>query len=418
MTKPINSFLVGGAVRDRLLGLPSKDQDWVVVGANPAQMLALGFKQVGADFPVFLHPDTQHEYALARTERKQGQGYLGFQCDSSESVTLEQDLLRRDLTINAIAQDSQGKLIDPYGGIADIDRRILRHVSPAFREDPLRILRLARFAARFEHLGFGIAEETQALCRQMVREGELKHLTAERVWQETKRALEEPSPSTYFRFLKSIDGLADVMPELDQLFGVPQPAQHHPEIDCGRHAILSLEQAAKLSPLAELRFAALVHDVGKALSPADSLPKHHGHEQKGLALIKQLCSRLKAPKHFQALALLVGELHTHIHRAFELRDDTVLKVLKRCDAFRRPERFEQVLLCSCADARGRTGFETRPYPQADLFRQAYRIANSIDIAALRQETLSGKDLGARIDQERIQQLKRQLEPIRHAHRSP
>ena len=408
MKNPLGCYLVGGAVRDRLLGISSKDLDWVVVGSSPEEMLSQGFKQVGSDFPVFLHPESNQEYALARTERKHGHGYQGFKCNSAPSVTLDEDLLRRDLTINAIAQDANGKLFDPYGGEADIQNRVLRHVSLAFREDPLRILRLARFAARFEHLGFKIADETRQLCVQMVLDGEVEHLTPERVWQETQRALEEKSPSVYFEFLKSIDCLKVLFPELDALFGVPQPEQHHPEIDCGIHAYLSLKQAAQLSDLAEVRFAALVHDCGKALTPEQQWPKHHGHETTGLPAIKAMCKRLKAPKAYQELALLVCEYHTHIHRAFELRSNTVVKVLKSCDAFRRPERFEHILLCSTADARGRTGFEHSAYTQADYFRQALSICNAIDIAEIRNSGFEGKALGDKIDQVRASRIKSQL----------
>ncbi len=402
MENNITRYLVGGAVRDQLLGLPVKDRDWVVVGATPSQMLDLGFKQVGADFPVFLHPESKEEHALARTERKSGKGYLGFECDSSSSVTLEDDLLRRDLTVNAMARSESGELIDPYDGQHDVAHRLLRHVSPAFREDPLRVLRVARFAARFAPLGFTIAEPTLTLMKTIASEGELEHLSAERVWQETERALSGSCPWVYFEVLRNCNALAVLMPELDALFGVPQPETYHPEIDCGIHALMSLEQASKLSDSTEVRFASLIHDLGKALSPVETLPKHHGHELKGLKPIKSLCARLKTPKNHRDLALLVSEYHTHIHRATELRSQTVLKVIKACDALRRPERFEQILLCSEADARGRTGFEQKPYPQREFFQQALAAAKSVDIRELKNTSgLDGKALGERIDQERV-----------------
>lgn len=394
----LNYYLVGGAVRDQLLGLEVKDRDWVVVGASPFQMLALGYKQVGADFPVFLHPESAEEYALARTERKTGTGYQGFECNSDAGVTLEEDLLRRDLTINAMALDPQGMLIDPYGGKQDLDARILRHVSPAFAEDPLRVLRLARFAARFAKSGFRIADETKALCKKIRESGELAHLKAERVWQETQRALSEDSPEVYFQVLREVDALAILFPELDRLFGIPQPEQHHPEIDCGVHAMLSLQQACRLTKDTEVRFAALIHDLGKGLTPANVWPRHHGHELKGVAPIKALCKRLMAPKRFTELACLVSEFHTHIHRAEELRAKTALKVLKRCDAFRKPDRFEQILLTSMADARGRTGFENADYPQAERFRAYLKAANSVNPKALIDQGLRAQELGQAIDQ--------------------
>lgn len=405
MTK-LNYYLVGGAVRDQLLGLEIKDRDWVVVGATPARMLELGYKQVGADFPVFLHPETSEEYALARTERKTGSGYQGFECNSDASVTLEEDLQRRDLTINAMALDPQGKLIDPYGGKNDLDARILRHVSPAFSEDPLRVLRLARFAARFAASGFHIATETKALCAQIRQSGELEHLTSERVWQETQTALAEASPEVYFEVLQEVGALEVLFPELHRLFGVPQPEQYHPEIDCGIHAIMSLQQACRLSSDTEIRFAALVHDLGKALTPPDNWPRHHGHELKGVKPIKALCKRLTAPKRYMELACLVSEFHTHIHRASELRPDTVLKVLKRCDAFRKPARFEQILLTSMADARGRTGFEDNDYPQAELFRAYLEAALKVNAKALVEQGLQAKALGDAIDLQRREEIEK------------
>ena len=391
-------FLVGGAVRDQLLGLPVKDRDWVVVGATPEDMLAAGFVQVGADFPVFLHPDTKEEYALARTERKSGVGYKGFICDFSPRVTLEDDLLRRDLTINAMALAEDGTLIDPYGGKQDLEQKRLRHVSDAFREDPLRVLRVARFASRLAPLGFQVAEETLQYMREMSDSGELAFLTPERVWQETERALGEQMPWVYFQVLRDCHALKVIMPELDALFGVPQPPQHHPEIDTGLHSLLVLEQAAKLSDSTEVRFAALVHDLGKGTTPEEMLPRHLDHEQRGLKLIKRLCQRLKVPNAHQALALLASEYHTHCHRALELRPSTIVKLLKHCDAFRRPERFEQFLQVCEADARGRTGLEQRVYPQPELLRAALAAARTVSAKELAAQGLSGAEIGERLAQ--------------------
>lgn len=405
----LNCYLVGGAVRDKLLGLTVKDRDWVVVGSDTNKMLALGFKQVGADFPVFLHPETSEEYALARTERKSGKGYQGFECNSSETVTLEEDLLRRDLTVNAIAEDIHGALIDPYHGAKDLQNKVLRHVSPAFSEDPLRVLRLARFAARFAALGFKIAEETLQLCRQISHSGELTHLSPERVWQETQTALTTNSPEVYFEVLSEVGALEILFPEIAKLFGVPQPEKYHPEIDCGVHALMSLAQATLISTQPSVRFAALIHDLGKALTPTREWPRHFGHEKTGLKPITALCRRIKAPKDFKDLALLCCEFHTHIHRAEELRADTALKVLKRCDAFRRPQRFEQILQVSTADARGRTGFEDSPYPQAHLFRRYLQAATEVDVKSLVQQGFKGAELGEQIDLSRtalIKQLKK------------
>lgn len=408
----LTTYLVGGAVRDQLLGLPTKDRDWVIVGSTPEHMRSLGFKQVGEDFPVFLHPESQEEYALARLERKSGQGYTGFQCDSSASVTLEEDLLRRDLTINAMAQDRNGRIIDPYGGKQDLEDRILRHVSPAFSEDPLRILRLARFYARFKHLGFSVDNSTKELCREIVQAGEVQHLVAERVWQETRRALSEPSASAYFELLREFDCLSILMPELGALFGVPQPEKHHPEIDCGLHALLSMEQAKLMSPEESVWYAALVHDLGKALTPPDQWPRHFGHEQNGVKAVKSLNKRLKVPKEHADLALLACEFHTHIHRALELRAETVLKVFKRCDLFRKPERFEHILLVAEADARGRTGLETERYPQAQRMRDYAHAAKAVDIKTLLATGLTGKELGEYIDHARtraIEEVKKRYE---------
>ena len=401
----MQSYLVGGAVRDALLALPVTDRDWVVVGATPEEMLRRGYRQVGADFPVFLHPQTREEYALARTERKQGHGYHGFTVYSAPDVTLEDDLRRRDLTINAMAQDESGQVIDPFGGQQDLAARRLRHVSPAFAEDPLRILRVARFAARFAPLGFTVAEDTQALMAEMVTAGEVDHLVPERVWQETRRALHEASPRVYFDVLRGCGALAVLFPELDALFGVPQPAKHHPEVDTGLHSLLTLEQAARLSDSTAVRWAALVHDLGKGLTPREDWPRHIAHEQRGLALVEVLSQRLKVPNDCRELALLTAELHTQVHRAQELRATTILKLLNRCDPWRRPERFEHLLLACEADARGRTGLEDRAYPQADLLRQALVAAQGVQARDLMAEGITGKALGEAIQRTRLQRIK-------------
>lgn len=400
-------FLVGGAVRDRLLGLSVKDRDWVVVGATPEQMLSDGFQQVGADFPVFLHPKTKEEYALARTERKKGNGYQGFECHASPDVTLEEDLKRRDLTINAMASH-ENTIVDPYNGQGDLKQKILRHVSSAFSEDPLRILRVARFAARFDHLGFSIAEETMSLMSEIVKSGEASHLVAERVWQETARALSEQSPWVYFETLRECGALQVLFPELDRLFGVPQPELHHPEIDTGVHSMMSLKAACELSDSISVRFSALIHDLGKGLTPTTEWPKHHGHEKKGLAPVKALCSRLKAPNEVRTLSLLAAEFHTHVHRAYDLKPATLLKVIKSSDAFRNNERFRQLLLVCEADAKGRTGFEASEYPQRQYFLDAFAAANAVEVSTLIDQGFSGKALGQallRSQQDSIQHLK-------------
>lgn len=400
----MKTYLVGGAVRDRLLGRTVTENDWVVVGSSPAQMIASGFTPVGQDFPVFLHPQTKEEYALARTERKTGKGYGGFSFYCGDEVTLEDDLIRRDLTINAMAEDDNGKIIDPYNGQRDLADKLLRHVSPAFAEDPVRILRIARFAARYHALGFRVADETIALMQTMVANGEVDHLVAERVWKETERALGEPHPEIFIEVLRACDALARLFPEIDALFGVPQTAVHHPEIDTGVHTLMSLQQAVKLSPSTCVRFATLLHDLGKAMTPADEWPRHIAHEDRSLPLVKKLCERIAAPKDYKELALMVAQWHTHCHRALELKPVTILKVLQSNDAFRRPERFEQFLLCCEADARGRTGFEDRAYPQADFFRTALKAAQAVDIAAIQKSGFSGKDFGDEVNRQRLQNL--------------
>ncbi len=394
-------YQVGGAVRDALLGLVVKDRDWVVVGATPEQMQAQGFKPVGKDFPVFLHPQSGEEYALARTERKTAPGYTGFAFHAAPDVSLEDDLIRRDLTINAMAQDADGHLIDPYGGQQDLQQRILRHVSPAFTEDPVRILRLARFYARFAPLGFRIADETLQLMRDMVAAGEVDALVPERVWAETQRALAEDAADGFFETLRACGALAKLMPELDALWGVPQPEQHHPEIDTGVHTMMVLQQACRLSPEPRVRFAALLHDLGKGATPKEEWPRHIAHEARGLPLIQALCDRLRAPNDFRELALLAGKYHTHCHRAAELRASTLLETLHGLDAFRRPERFEEFLLACIADSRGRTGHEDRDYPQADIFRQALAAALGIDAAAIAAQGLRGPEIANTLKQQRI-----------------
>ena len=389
-------YLVGGAVRDELLGLPVNERDWCVVGATPADLENLGYKPVGKDFPVFLHPESGEEYALARTERKSGRGYHGFTFHTSPDVTIEQDLARRDLTINALARDADGRLIDPCNGQADIRSKTLRRVSDAFAEDPVRILRAARFSARFRKLGFRIDGETLRTMRRMVVAGEADALVPDRVWKETERALGGPDPQVFFEVLRECAALAVVFPEIDALFGVPQPEKWHPEIDCGIHTLLVLEQAAMLSADASVRFAALVHDLGKATTAKKLLPKHHGHELRSVKLIEALSKRLPVPATFRELGCLVAEFHAHVHRAFELRPATVLKVLNRTDAFRRPERLASFLLTCEADARGRTGLEKRPYPQADFFRAAFRAASEISIGDLTNSELTGEEIGREI----------------------
>lgn len=386
-------YLVGGAVRDRLLGRPVTDRDYVVVGASPEALEALGYRRVGADFPVFLHPQTHCEYALARTERKSGKGYRGFVVHAAPDVTLEEDLARRDLTINAMAEDSEGRLIDPFGGAEDLRRRQLRHVGPAFVEDPLRVLRVARFAAR---LGFEVVPETLALMRDIAESGELETLAPERVWAEMVRALAEPSPAAFFQVLRDCNGLARLLPEIDALFGVPQPETHHPEIDTGVHSLMALTQAARLTASTEVRFAALTHDLGKAATPPSEWPRHHGHEAAGVSRVRSLCARLKAPRDHEALATLVARYHLHAHRAATLRPETLLEVLEAVDVFRRPERGEQFILACEADARGRLGFEDQAYPQADYWRECVSAARAISGARWASEGLPGPAIAAKI----------------------
>ncbi|HWA13268.1 MAG TPA: multifunctional CCA addition/repair protein [Burkholderiales bacterium] len=385
-------YAVGGAVRDRLLGREVKDQDYVVVGATPEQMEALGFRPVGRDFPVFLHPRTHEEYALARTERKSGRGYKGFEIQASPDVTLEQDLARRDLTINAIARDEDGTLIDPHRGAADLEAGILRHVGPAFVEDPVRILRVARFAARF---GFAIAPETVALMKEMVRNGEVDHLVAERAWQELSRGLMEDHPSRMLLALRQCGALARILPEVDVLFGVPQPEKHHPEVDTGVHVLLALDEAARRGHPLAVRFAVLLHDLGKGDTPEEKWPKHHGHEQQGVARVEAVCERLRVPAECRDLAVLVARHHGNVHRALELRPGTVAAMLAAVDLYRKPQRFEEFLAACEADMHGRTGREHEPYPQAALLRAAAVAARAVDAGAIaRQATDPARIRGA------------------------
>jgi len=394
-------YKVGGAIRDKLLGLPVKDTDWVVVGATPQEMEAQGYQQVGKDFPVFLHPQTKEEYALARTERKTAPGYKGFQVYSAPDVTLEDDLQRRDLTINAIAETTDGELIDPFGGADDIRARQLRHVSPAFAEDPVRILRVARFAARFVPLGFQVADETTELMHNMVTAGEVDALVPERVWTELVRSLAEERPSQFFEVLRSCGALAILFPEIDQLFGVPQPRQHHPEIDTGIHMLMVLDRAATLSDDTRVRFAALVHDLGKGITPAEEWPRHITHEEKSVDMIKSMCKRLRAPNDFRDLAILAARYHTRCHRAAELRPGTLLETLEALDAFRRPERLDQFLITCEADSTSRPGAENSAYPQADIFRKALQVAKDVDTAELITSGFEGERLAAELKKRRI-----------------
>jgi tRNA nucleotidyltransferase (CCA-adding enzyme) len=395
-------YLVGGAVRDRLLGQDVRDRDYVVVGAHPDDLLALGYRPVGKDFPVFLHPRTGEEYALARTERKTGRGYHAFAFDTAPDVSLEDDLRRRDLTINAMAETADGTLIDPFGGAADLERRVLRHVSPAFAEDPVRVLRVARFAARYAARGFAIAVETLALMRQMVADGEVDHLQPERVWAETQKALAEPTPSAFVQCLRDCGALRVLFPEVDALYGVPQRAEFHPEIDTGVHTGMVLDMAARLAPAdALIGWCALTHDLGKALTPADKLPSHPGHEHSGLAPLDAMCARLKVPGEYAALARLVCKLHLLAHTAFELRPATVLGLFEQLDAFRRPDRLTQFLLACEADKRGRLGLAESTYPQGEYLRAAYAVAAGVSPQPFLAEGLTGPAVGEAIRAARI-----------------
>ena len=413
---PFQIYLVGGAVRDQLLNLPVKDRDWVIVGATPQTLIDLGYQQVGKDFPVFLHPQSKEEYALARTERKSGQGYTGFICDFSAEITLEQDLIRRDLTINAMAQDLQGNLYDPYHGADDLRQRILRHVSPAFVEDPLRVLRVARFAARYHHLGFTIAPETLQLMQTLTEQGELQHLTAERVWAETEKALNEKNPEIYFETLRQVGALAVLFPELDALYGVPNPAKYHPEIDSFVHTMMVLQQATLLSEQVDchksaVRFAAICHDLGKAKTPQSNWPHHHGHEKLGIVPTRNLCKRLKVPSYYQQLAELTCEYHTHIHKIVELRPETVVKLFNTFDVWRKPLRFMEFLLVCFADTRGRKGFEHSQYPQQEFALALYQAALKVDIQSIIAAGFEHKAIRDQLNRGRIFAVKQKRAEI-------
>ena len=396
-------YLVGGAVRDHLLGFPYHEKDYVVVGATPEQLIASGYQPVGKDFPVFLHPDTKDEYALARTERKSGHGYHGFSFYTDPSVTLEEDLIRRDLTINAIAMDDDGKIYDPYNGQQDLDHKILRHVSIAFIEDPLRVLRIARFAARYKALGFTVAPETLALMKQLAESGELEALTPERVWKETSRALMENHADEYFEVLRACGALKVLFPELDALYGIPQRPEYHPEIDCGIHTMMSLQQACKANYSLDVRFAVLVHDLGKALTPKDELPRHIMHEERGIKPVTEVCDRLKVPTNTKQLALAVCKEHLKCHQALTLKPGTLWRLLQRLDVLRRPERVEAfVQACEC-DSRGRLGLENREYPQAQYIFDVIQVVRNIKAQDLPTD-VKGPEIGEKLIERRIQAI--------------
>ena len=398
-------YLVGGAVRDRLLGRPVKEHDWVVVGASPEELQRQGFVPVGREFPVFLHPQSHEEYALARLERKVAPGYRGFTTKFSPDVTLEEDLRRRDLTINAMAQTPSGEIVDPYGGRRDLEARLLRHVSDSFIEDPVRVLRVARFAARYAELGFRVAEETVTLMRRMTDSGELMALVPERVWQETERALGETRPDVFFETLRECGALRAIFPEIAALYGVPQPPRWHPETDTGAHVMLALRYCAANDAPAVVRFAVLMHDLGKALTAPERWPSHRGHEEAGVPVIEALCARLKVPNGFRDLAVLTARHHAVVHRAAELRPATVLKLLEATDAFRRQERFEEMLAACEADARGRTGLETQPYPQRDYLRRARAAAAAVSLQESERQGLAGPAIGEKIREKRLAAIK-------------
>ena len=397
-------YLVGGAVRDALLGLAVRERDWVVVGATREELLRLNYREVGRDFPVFLHPDTREEHALARLERKVGSGYRGFSVEFGPKVTLEEDLARRDLTINAIAQAPDGTLLDPHGGKRDLEARVLRHVSPAFIEDPVRVLRVARFAARFAPLGFHVAPATLELMRAMVDRREIDSLVPERVWQETEKALREPRASEFFRVLRACGALQPIYPEIEALFGVPQPARWHPEIDTGLHTLMVLDQAALLSSEALVRFAALVHDLGKGTTPREEWPSHPGHEERSVSLIQTMAARLRLPAEYRDLSVIVARYHGNVHRAFELRPKTILEFMERADAFRRPGRFAQVLLACEADSRGRTGLENEPYPQRKYLHAARDAAAAIKPSAQDIAAHAGAKIAENLHRRRVKAI--------------
>ncbi|EAR10940.1 multifunctional CCA addition/repair protein [Reinekea blandensis] len=406
----MNIYLVGGAVRDQYLNLPVKDRDWVVVGARPQQLLDLGYKQVGADFPVFLHPQTHEEYALARTERKSGHGYSGFNVHFDPDVTLEDDLARRDLTINAMAQAENGELFDPYQGLQDLEQKKLRHVTEAFREDPLRVLRVARFAARYDHLGFTVADETLQLMHSMVTSGELAYLTPERVWTELSKALTEATPSTFFNILRQCGALKVVFPELDRLFGVPQPMRWHPEIDTGIHVLKALDTARKQTNQVATLFASLCHDLGKGLTPSAHWPSHRGHESLGADLIPGLAKKYRWPKQVADLTEKVARYHTHCHRIDELKPSTIVKLLGDLNAFRQPETVENFVLACQADARGRSGFEQTDYPQGDVLKACLEACIDVTAQPFIDDGLTGKAIGEAMNSARVQAVANIVRP--------
>ena len=399
----MRSYIVGGAVRDRLLGLPVQDRDWVVVGATPEALTSQGYLPVGADFPVFLHPETKEEYALARTERKTAPGYHGFAFHASPEVTLEDDLRRRDLTINAMAEDADGTLVDPWGGRRDLEAKLLRHVSPAFAEDPVRILRVARFAARFAD--FTVAPETEALMRAMVEAGEVDALVPERVWREVSRGLMERAPSRMFAVLRSCGALARVLPEVDRLFGVPQRADYHPEVDTGVHLMMVLDMAARLGASLAVRYACLGHDLGKGTTPAEVLPRHVGHEERSVRLVRQMSERLRVDNGCRALAEVTAREHGNVHRSGEFGAAAIVRLLERCDALRRPDRFAELLLACECDARGRLGLEDQPYPQRPRLLEALRLVQATDATAVAEDAaargLAGPAIGEAIHAARV-----------------
>ncbi|MHC8440822.1 MAG: multifunctional CCA addition/repair protein [Candidatus Eutrophobiaceae bacterium] len=401
-------YLVGGAVRDALLGCEVCERDYVVVGSTPEKMLAQGFKAVGKDFPVFLHPKTKMEYALARTERKTQLGHKGFAFNVVPDISLEEDLRRRDLTVNAMAMDDAGEIVDPYGGQADLQARLLRHVSPAFAEDPLRVLRAARFAAQ---LDFQIAPETLELMRRMSASGELGHLVPERVWRETEKALRTPAPIRYIQSLRECGALAAIFPEIDCLFGIPQTKKWHPEVDTGIHTLMTLEQACKLTEDPEARFAALVHDLGKATTPKDEWPSHKGHDIRGVKIIEKLCKRIKTPKRYADLACLVSRYHIELHHVMEMHPSEIMELAEKLDALRKPERLRQFLLCGIADFRGRLGMEDKPYPQAEYLQRAVNACKAVDTRDFQERGLQGREFAQVLRQRRIQAIKDAAEPM-------
>lgn len=404
-TSTLNTYLVGGAVRDQLLGRKIVERDYLVVGTSVEQMLSLGFMQVGKDFPVFLHPETKEEYALARTERKQGLGYTGFVCYAEPDVTIEEDLRRRDLTVNAMALDDAGNIIDPFNGQKDLKEKTLRHVSAAFSEDPLRVLRVARFAARYHYLGFCVADETIKLMQEMVIQGELENLTPDRVWKEFSRSLSEDNPEVFIEILRITGALKVLWPDLDKLWGIPNPEAHHGEIDTGIHTLMVLQQSVKLSHDISVRFAALTHDLGKGLTPETKWPTHHGHEKSGLPLVESICTKLKVPNQIKRISLLVCEFHLHCHRAFELRADTILAMFNKLDVWRKPEDFECFLLSCNADGTGRLGKEDTAYPQADYLRAAFQACKQVNPKQFIERGLKGKEIKVAIDKAKVEAIK-------------